>query len=116
MADAQYIWMEGRKKGREKRNSYGKLVTPVCTDFVVLEYGCVRFEGRGRKPQYNSTGLRALYLPSMPSEHFSVEHKWEVHTAGKREPFWLTEEQIQPYLVLLYFALLHFTDVALFTI
>lgn len=42
-------------------------MTQLGPDFVVLEHGCcVRFEGGWRRPQYNSTSLRELYLPSLP--------------------------------------------------
>lgn len=96
MVDAQCIFTKGRKKGREGRNCHGMLMTLLGPDIAVLEYGgCVRFEGGRRRPQYNSTGPRELYLPSMPSPWASgVKLKWKVHAAEKTEPFRLTEGQI----------------------
>lgn len=67
MVDTPYILTPGRKKERERRHCHGKLMTQLGPDFVVLEHGCcVRFEGGWRRPQYNSTNLRELYLLSLP--------------------------------------------------
>lgn len=55
-----------------------------------------------------------IYSACPHPECFGVECKWEVHTAETREPFGLTEGQIEPYFILLFFALLHFIDVAFF--
>lgn len=66
MVNVQYILMEGRNKGKDERNCHRKHETQFGTDFVVLVYGSyVKFKGGRRRPRYNSTGLRELYLLSM---------------------------------------------------